>query len=201
MGAATARRFRPRPKLMIRPLTPPVAPRALPAKSRAATRSQDRFHRLCVNRNGFPGPKRLSSTMCSAHIRRQRPPPISQLCRCDPASGARSPPRCSRTVRLDPRRLRGFFTRGREDHAPLVDFCNRCDRRAQPPDRPNPAHHTQGRPQAQLQQAASDGFRRLPSSSGRAAAPLSEHSQPRVTGQERDKDRSPMPLLQHDCSW
>jgi hypothetical protein len=49
---------------------------------------------------------------CSAHIRRQRPPPISQLCRCDPASDARSLLRCSRTERLDPRRLHGLFARG-----------------------------------------------------------------------------------------
>jgi hypothetical protein len=88
--------------------------------------------------------------MCSAHIRRQRPPPISQLCRHDPASGARSPRRCSRTEELDSRRLRGLFARGREDHAPHVDLCNQYDRRAQLPDRPNPAHRTRGRPQAQL---------------------------------------------------
>lgn len=31
----------------------------------------------------------------------------------------------SRKERLDPQRLRGLFARGREDHAPLVDFCNR----------------------------------------------------------------------------
>jgi len=89
--------------------------------------------------------------MCVAHIRRHRPPPIPQLCRRGPASGARSPFRCSRTKGLDPPRLRGLFARGREDRTPHVDFCNQNDRWAQPPDRSNPAHPTRGRPRARLQ--------------------------------------------------
>lgn len=96
-------------------------------------------------------PEAPSLDKCAAHFRRQHPPPISRLCRRDPASGALSPLRCSRTKRLDPQRLRGLFARGREDHAPLVDFCNRYDQRAQPPDRPNPAHRAWSRPQTQLQ--------------------------------------------------
>jgi hypothetical protein len=37
-----------------------------------------------------------------------------------------------------------------EGRAPLVDFCNRNDPRAQLRNRPNPAHHACGRPRAQL---------------------------------------------------
>lgn len=134
--------------------------------------------------------------MCSAHIRRQRPPPISRLCRRDPAFGACSPHRCSRTEELDSRRLRGLLTRGREDRTPHADFCNQYDRRAQPPDRPNPAHRARGRPQAQLHRAASDGFRRLPPPAERVALPLSKHSQPRVHGSgSAVGDVTPSPCL------
>jgi hypothetical protein len=133
-------------------------------------------------KTAFPARSAFDIDMCSAHIRRQRPPPISRLCRRDPASGARSPRRCSRTEGLDSRRLRGLIARGREDHAPHADVCNQYDRRAQPPDRPNPAHRARGRPQAQLHRTPSDGFRRLPPPAERVAAPLSKHSQPRRHG-------------------
>jgi hypothetical protein len=109
---------------------------------------------LASTKTAFPARSAFNIDMCSAYIRRQRPPPISRLCRRDPASGARSPRRCSRTEELDSRRLRGLFARGREDHAPHADVCNQYDRRAQPPDRPNPAHHVRGRPQAQLHRVA-----------------------------------------------
>lgn len=35
-------------------------------------------------------------------------------------------------------------------HTPLIDFCNQCDLRARPCDRPNLAHRARGRPRAQL---------------------------------------------------
>lgn len=43
----------------------------------------------------------------------------------EPASDAFLPLRCSRTEKLDPTRLHRLITCGHEDHAPLVDFCNR----------------------------------------------------------------------------
>lgn len=43
----------------------------------------------------------------------------------EPASDALSPLECYRTEELGPTRLHRLFTCGREDRAPLVDFCNR----------------------------------------------------------------------------
>jgi hypothetical protein len=60
--AASPRRFQPPSKLTTRPLTLPVAPRRRPDEPNGKTKSQDRFYRPCVNKSGFPGPKRLSST-------------------------------------------------------------------------------------------------------------------------------------------
>ena len=98
----------------------PLARRAPPGLSPGSSRrAKDRFPRSCVNKSGFPGPGAPFIDKCVAHIRRHRPPPIPQLCRRGPASGARSPLRCSRTKGLDPPRLRGLFARGREDRAPL----------------------------------------------------------------------------------
>lgn len=89
---------------------------ALPSRGALATGSEivseDRFPRSCVNKSGFPGPGAPFIDMCVAHIRRHRPPPIPQLCRRGPASGARSPLRCSRTKGLDPPRLRGHIRPG-----------------------------------------------------------------------------------------
>jgi len=126
--ATSARRSQPRLKRKTRPLTPLFAPRERPGKPRSLTeglgplppplRQQERLSRL----------EAPFIDMCAAHFRRRRPPPTPRLCRRGPASGARSPNRCSRTKRLDPPRLRGLFTRGREDRAPLVDFCNQNDR-------------------------------------------------------------------------
>jgi hypothetical protein len=128
----------------------PCRPSPSPGRARLFRRAEDRFPRSCVNKSGFPGPRAPLIDTCSAYFRRQRPPPISRLCRRDPASDARSPLRCSRTKGLDPPRLRGQLARGREDRTPRVDFCNQNDRRAQPLDRSNPAHHAQGRPSAEL---------------------------------------------------
>lgn len=61
-GAASPRRFQPPSKLTTRPLTLPVAPRGRPDEPNGETKSQDRFHRPCVNKSGFPGPERLPST-------------------------------------------------------------------------------------------------------------------------------------------
>jgi hypothetical protein len=148
------RRSQPRSELTTKPLTLPVAPRERPDEPSGREepgplppplRQQERLSR----------PEAPSIDMCSAYVRRQRPPPISQLCRCDPASGARSLPRCSRTWRLDPRRItRAIHPGSRRPRAAcrLLQFNH--DRRAQPPDRSNPAHRARGRPRAQLQQAA-----------------------------------------------
>jgi hypothetical protein len=87
---------------------PPRFPRAF---RRASAEDQEPLPPPCVNRSGFPGPRAPFIDMCAAHIRRQHPPPISRLCRRDPASGARSPSRCSRTEWLDPLRLRWLFAR------------------------------------------------------------------------------------------
>jgi hypothetical protein len=51
--------------------------------------------------------------------------------------------RCSRREELDPDGGDGLFTRGRPDRAPLANFCNRNEMRAQSLDRSNPAHRTE----------------------------------------------------------
>jgi hypothetical protein len=63
-AATQARRSQPRLKRKIRPLTllsPPLVTR----KTRAPFGDLGRFHRPRVNKSGFPGPKRLSSTCAS----------------------------------------------------------------------------------------------------------------------------------------
>jgi hypothetical protein len=50
------------------------------------------------------------------------------------------PSRRSRGEELDPDGGDGLFTRGRPDRAPLANFCNRNEMRAQSLDRSNPAH-------------------------------------------------------------
>jgi hypothetical protein len=50
------------------------------------------------------------------------------------------PSRRSRGEELDPDGGDGLFTRGRPDRAPLVNFCNRNEMRAQSLDQSNPAH-------------------------------------------------------------
>jgi len=66
-----------------------------------------------------------------------------------------------------------------EGRAPLVDFCNRNDPRAQLRNRPNPAHHARGRPLAQLSSFHAPRYMKR-SAGGRA----SRHSQPRFHGPE-----------------
>jgi hypothetical protein len=66
-----------------------------------------------------------------------------------------------------------------EGRAPLVDFCNRNDPRAQLRNRPDPAHHARGRPRTQLSSLHTPGCVKR-SAGGRA----SRHSQPRFHGPE-----------------
>jgi hypothetical protein len=83
------------------------------------------------------GPGRLPSTSAPSPLARSRsPPPVSRLRRLDPASDAPSPASLRRPARREtaagssPTRLRR--------QTPLVDFCNRYDPRARPPDRWKP---------------------------------------------------------------
>jgi hypothetical protein len=78
-----------------------------------------------------------------------------------------------------------------EGRAPLVDFCNRNDPRAQLRNRPDPAHHARGRPRAQLSSFHAPRYMKR-SAGGRA----SRHSQPRFHGPEacegfRPREASP----------
>jgi hypothetical protein len=66
-----------------------------------------------------------------------------------------------------------------EGRAPLVDFCNRNDPRAQLRNRPDPAHRARGRPRTQL--SSFNAPRYIERSAGGRA---SRHSQPRFHGPE-----------------
>jgi hypothetical protein len=69
----------------------------------------------------------------------------------DPASGALSPPRCSRPEWLDPTSVPEVLHLGsRRAKRRLSTSAIYCDPRAHPTDRPNPAHRAGGRPPAQL---------------------------------------------------
>lgn len=105
------------------PLTLPVALRGR-SETRTPTKNQSRFHRPLVNEGSFPDPERLPSTSAPASPAFARvrflgsPPPISRLCRRDPASGPLSPLRCSRTEGLDSFVSTGFHPwRTIEPHA------------------------------------------------------------------------------------
>jgi hypothetical protein len=104
-------------------------------------KSQDRFHRSRVNESGFPDPRRLPSTSAPlaafAEGARHRAHSFAAVSRL-PALFRSS--RCSRREELDPVGGDGLFTRGRPDRAPLANFCNRNEMRAQSLDRSNPAH-------------------------------------------------------------
>jgi len=147
-------------------------------------------------------PEAPSLDTCGAYLRRQRPPPISRLCRRDPASGVCSPARCSRTNELDPLRLRGLIARGREDLTPRVDFCNQYDRRAQLPDRSNPAHRAEGRPQAQLHWDRRGCLRLLVNPTVGRPSPFRSPASRDVTGQGRVFGFDPKTSsFHHDRSW
>ena len=105
---------------------------------------QDRFHHPRVNESSFPDPKRLPSTNArSARAERARHRTCGFACR-RPASDALSPLQMlshegarSSTV------VTGYSPEVVSDHAPFVDFCNRNEMRAQPADRPSPAHRAE----------------------------------------------------------
>jgi hypothetical protein len=124
------RRYRPLQGWRRAPLTPPVAPRGH-SETRAPSRNQDRLPRHPVKDGGFTGPERLPSTECSRSVRfRARsvcesPPPVFELCRSSPASGAVSRLRCSRMEGLDPSSFPvGSSPAGAMGRASPVDFCN-----------------------------------------------------------------------------
>jgi hypothetical protein len=102
------------------------------------------FSVLPSKRTAWVSPERLPSTSAPWRARHR----TCSLATAWPASGALSPFQCFRTKKLDPRRVRELFTREREGHAPLVNFCKRNDPRPQPPDRSNPARRAPGRPKA-----------------------------------------------------
>jgi hypothetical protein len=87
-GASPARRYQPRPKPTIRPLTPLSRPAS--TCRQASTERQDRFYRPRVNASGFPDPRRLPSTSAPRPLSRREPATVPQLCRCGPASDALS---------------------------------------------------------------------------------------------------------------
>jgi hypothetical protein len=88
----------------------------------------------------FPGPKCLPSTSAPEGARHR----AHGLATGEPASSTLSPRECLRTSRLDHQRIHRFFTRGRDGHALLVNFCNRHDPRPQPLERTNPARGVYG---------------------------------------------------------
>jgi hypothetical protein len=75
-----------------------------------------------------------------------------------PASDRFFAPCRSRVRGLDPKLHQGLFTLAAKGRAPLVDFCNRYDPRAQLRNRPNPAHHARGRPRTQLSSSHAPRF-------------------------------------------
>jgi hypothetical protein len=142
-----------------RPLTLSVAPRALPGRDDLTSPrgTEDRFPRFPVKGSGFVGPERLPSTGAPKEPRFRATVLVGARHRClgfateDPASGAPSPPRCSRPERLDPTSAPGVlhpWTRWAKRR--LSTSAIYCDPRAHPTVRPNPAHRARGRPRAQL---------------------------------------------------
>jgi hypothetical protein len=103
-------------------------------------KNQDRFRRPLVNEDDFPDPERLSSTSVPKKIRSREPSGLEGtrhrsrgFATDDPASDALSPLERSRAEELDLLSWSGDSSSpGVRGHAPLVDFCNRYDPRAQP---------------------------------------------------------------------
>jgi len=155
-GASLSRRFQPRTEPAIRPLTPLVAPYSYPFY-RAFAEDQNRFCRPRVNEVDFPDPRRLPSTSALLWQSADRAVTPSQ----HPVYRFRGRPRhrshrFATVVRLpalfhssfmlahcEGARPSAVFTSyslvNRENRAPLVNFCNRNELRAQPLARPNPA--------------------------------------------------------------
>ena len=137
--ASLAWRFQPRPEPTIRPLTPPVAPRENPLLSVRET--PESLPPPARQREQLSRPEAPSVDKCSlvafAEEARHRTLSFAAVGRL-PAF-FRSP-LCSRRVELDPGGGDGVFARGRLDRAPLANFCNRNEMRAQLLDRSSPAH-------------------------------------------------------------
>jgi hypothetical protein len=99
---------------------------------------------LASTRSCFPDPKRLPSTnalsTCADRARHRT---------CDFASRRPASDALSLLLMLSREGARsstvvtGYSPEVVSDHAPLVDFCNRNEMRAQPPDRPIPARHVE----------------------------------------------------------
>lgn len=96
----------------------PRAASTTPTSMRAAFPTQSAFHQQVLLLHPH-------NAECLRIMRRRARHRARGFATVEPASGAFLPPRCSRTEELDPTRLHRLITCGREDHAPLVDFCNR----------------------------------------------------------------------------
>lgn len=117
-------------------------PASTPFEARAER--QDRFHNPRVNGSCFPDPKRLPSTNAPPTRAGGAYHRTSGIACRRPASGALSllqmlSPEGARSSTV----VTGYSPEVVRDHAPLVDFCNRNEMRAQPPDRPSPAHRAE----------------------------------------------------------
>jgi len=200
-GAAWPRCFQPCFQAGDRPLTPSVAPRP------AWISRRDPAYRRASAGSAAPSSKGATSTVQSAFHRQV--PPKFMLSHVLPGSCFRMiplrhvgsggepatslvalPPRSRLPTLLRPLPLSRSRARPTaapeaihlmiaEGRAPLVDFCNRYDPRAQLRNRPNPAHHARGRPRTQLSSFHAPRFVKR-SAGGRA----SRHSQPRFHGPE-----------------
>lgn len=112
-----------------------------PSSKGAASSIQNAFHRQVA-----PEESRLRGTVFVGARHR-----YLGFATEDPASGALSPPRCSRPEWLDPMSVPGALHPGpRGAKRRLSTSAIYCDPRAHPTDRPNPAHRAGGRPPAQL---------------------------------------------------
>jgi len=125
---------------VIRPLTPPVAPRDHPLLSdREAPGPLPPPSR---QRERLPRSEAPSIDKCSPPRFRGREPATVPTT-SPPRAGFRrffAPLGCSRREELDPGGGSGLLTRGRLARAPLANFCNRNEMRAQLLDRSSPAH-------------------------------------------------------------
>ena len=132
-------RSQPRARSATRPLTPLSRPAF--TRLKATTERQNRFHNPRVNESCFPDSKRLPSTNAlSTRADRARHRTCDFASR-RPASDALSPfLMLSRERARSSTVVTGYSPEVVSDHATLADFCNRNEMRAQPPDRPSPAH-------------------------------------------------------------
>jgi hypothetical protein len=180
---APIRRFQPRSTLMIKASDAPCRAPLPPGRAESSRGARTASAALASTKTASPARSAFDIDMCSAHIRRQRPPPISRLCRRDPASGARSPRLCSRTEGLDSRRLRGLFARvsrgPRAARRPLQSIRSTSTTARSTEPRSPRARSPSTRSSIETPR---NGFRRLPPPAERVAVPLSKHSQPRDHG-------------------